>query len=43
MMEWKNETKTPVRMVYKVVMNGASEPENYLHLVLDPAEGRKTN
>ena len=39
MIEWKGESKTPVRLVYKVIMKGASEPDNYLHLVLDPAEG----
>ena len=39
MIEWKEESKTPVRLVYKVIMKGASEPDNYLHLVLDPAEG----
>ena len=39
MIEWKGESKTPARLVYKLIMKGASEPDNYLHLVLDPAEG----
>ena len=34
----------PVRLTYKMVLNGASAPRNYLFLVLDPAaEGKKKN
>ena len=42
MMEWEKKDDAPVRLKYKVVLNGASAPKNYLHLVLDPAEGSKT-
>lgn len=42
MMEWEKKGDSPVRLKYKVVLNGASAPKNYLHLVLDPAEGSKT-
>ena len=31
-----------MRLKYKVVLNGASTPKNFLLLVLDPAEGSKT-
>ena len=41
-MEWEKKDDTPVRMKYKVVLNGASAPKNFLRLVLDPAEGSKT-
>ena len=41
MMEWKREGETPERLVYKIILNGARAPNNYLHLVLDPAEGGK--
>ena len=39
MMEWEKKDDSPVRLKYKLVLNGASAPKNYLHLVLDPAEG----
>ena len=39
MLEWKGKGETPKRLVYKVIMNGASPPNTYFHLVLDPAEG----
>ena len=42
MMEWEKKDDTPVRLKYKVVLNGASAPKNFLRLVLDPAEGSKT-
>ena len=38
MMEWNGEGP-PVRLVYKIVLNGASPPNNYLHVVLDPNKG----
>ena len=41
MMEWEKKDDTPVRLKYKVVLNGASAPKNFLLLVLDPAEGSK--
>ena len=42
MMEWEKKDDTPMRLKYKVVLNGASAPKNFLLLVLDPAEGSKT-
>jgi len=41
-MEWEKKDDTPVRLKYKIVLNGASAPKNFLLLVLDPAEGSKT-
>ena len=43
MMEWEKKDDSPVRLKYKVVLNGASAPKNFLRLVLDPAEGNTTN
>ena len=44
MMEWMRKNDPPVRLTYKIVLNGASAPRNYLFLVLDPAaEGKKHN
>ena len=40
MIEWKGECETPVRLHYKIILNGARGHKNYLRLVLDPAEGR---
>lgn len=42
MIEWEKKDDTPMRLKYKVVLNGASAPKNFLRLVLDPAEGSKT-
>ena len=43
MMEWKRKGEVPTRLVYKVVLKGTSTPnDNYLLLVLDPAEGNVT-
>ena len=40
MMEWKRKGEVPTRLVYKVVLKGTSASnDNYLLLVLDPAEG----
>ena len=39
-MEWKGDCETPVRLQYKIILNGARGHNNYLRLVLDPAEGR---
>ena len=39
MLKWNGKGETPKRLVFKVVMRGASPPNNYFHLVLDPAEG----
>lgn len=42
MVEWMRKNDPPVRLTYKMVLNGASAPRNYLFLVLDPAaEGKK--
>ena len=41
MMEWKEQCETPVRLHYKVILNGA-KGHNYLRVVLDPAEGSTT-
>ena len=43
MMEWEKKDTTPVRLTYKMVLNGASAPRNFLLLVLDPAEGNTTH
>lgn len=42
MMEWKKKDDTPVRLQYKIKLNGARAPKNYLQLVLDPTEGSYT-
>ena len=39
MIEWRRKNDTPVRLQYKVKLNGARAPKNYFQLVLDPAEG----
>ena len=39
MMKWKRDNEEPGRLEYKVILNGAREDKNYLHLVLDPREG----
>ena len=41
MLVWKGIDKTPIRLEYKLVMEGA-KGRDYLHLVLDPAEGTTT-
>ena len=41
MMEWKKKDDTPVRLQYKVKLNGARAPKNYFQLVLDPTEGSR--
>ena len=38
-MEWEKKDDVPVRLKYKVVLNGARPPKRFLRLVLDPAEG----
>ena len=38
MLEWNGKGETPKRLVFKVVMRGATPPNNYFRLVLDPAE-----
>ena len=40
MMEWKKKDDMPVRLQYKVKLNGARASKNYFQLVLDPTEGR---
>ena len=35
MVEWMRKDDPPVRLTYKMVLNGASAPRNYLFLVLD--------
>ena len=43
MIEWKREG-TPVRLVYKIVLKETRPSnENFLFLVLDPAEGIRNN
>ena len=43
MMEWKGEG-IPVRLVYKIVLKGTRPSnDNFLLLVLDPAEGIHNN
>ena len=39
MIEWRRKDDMPVRLQYKVKLNGARAPKNYFQLVLDPAEG----
>ena len=41
MMEWKGQCETPVRLHYKLILNGARR-NPYLRIVLDPTEGNTT-
>ena len=38
MIEWEKDD-APVRLKYKLVLNGASAPKNFLRFVLNPKEG----
>ena len=39
MMEWEKKDDKPVRLKYKIVLNGARAPKKFLRLVLEPQEG----
>ena len=41
MMEGRRKDDVPVRLQYKVKLNGARAPKNYFQLVLDPTEGSR--